>query len=41
MALRDASRGTSRVCPGSGGVPNISRTDLFFFFFFKYGDMFA
>lgn len=33
MALRDASRGTSRVCPGSGGVPNISRTDLFFFFF--------
>ena len=34
VALRDASRGTSRVCPGSGGVPNISRTALFCFFFF-------
>lgn len=41
VALRDASRGTSRVCPGSDGVPNISRTVLFFFFSFKYGDMFA
>lgn len=30
VALRDASR----VCPGSGGVPNISRTALLFFFFF-------
>lgn len=32
VALRDASRGTSRGCPGSGGVPNISRNIFFCFF---------